>query len=151
VVWPQNHWDGFLRFGLKTDDDGFSRFDLKTDRYNLVIWASKSSRRFLGLCLKIKQATIYRFCHKTNWRTTVWDLRRDLVAYFAWKQVVLGFLNPASRLAEARWRVVHVTPSRRLRRGQVEDGRINATGYVGPCYPCFIVFFILGHMGIVVF
>jgi hypothetical protein len=66
VVWPQNHWDGFLRFGLKTggdsflwfglktDGDGFSRFGLKTGGggfprlglktgcYGLVIWASKS-------------------------------------------------------------------------------------------------------------
>jgi hypothetical protein len=24
VVWPQNHWDGFLRFGLKTGGDDFS-------------------------------------------------------------------------------------------------------------------------------
>jgi hypothetical protein len=24
VVWPQNHWDGFLWFGLKTGGDGFS-------------------------------------------------------------------------------------------------------------------------------
>jgi hypothetical protein len=23
VVWPQNHWDGFLQFGLKTGGDGF--------------------------------------------------------------------------------------------------------------------------------
>jgi hypothetical protein len=23
VVWPQNHWDGFLRFGLKIGGDGF--------------------------------------------------------------------------------------------------------------------------------
>jgi hypothetical protein len=42
VVWPQNHWDsflqfdlktggdGFLQFGLKTSGDGFSRFGLKT-------------------------------------------------------------------------------------------------------------------------
>jgi hypothetical protein len=30
VVWPQNRWDGFLRFGLKTPGDGFSRFGLKT-------------------------------------------------------------------------------------------------------------------------
>jgi hypothetical protein len=30
VVWPQNHWDGFLRIGLKTGGDGFSRFGLKT-------------------------------------------------------------------------------------------------------------------------
>jgi hypothetical protein len=30
VVWSQNHWDGFLCFGLKTNGDDFSRFDLKT-------------------------------------------------------------------------------------------------------------------------
>jgi hypothetical protein len=29
VVWPQNHWDGFLRFDLKTGGDGFLRFGLK--------------------------------------------------------------------------------------------------------------------------
>jgi hypothetical protein len=68
VVWPQNHWNGFLRFGLKTGGDGFlwfslkigcdsfSRFALKTGgfrfpvlglkigSYGLVTWASKSSR-----------------------------------------------------------------------------------------------------------
>jgi hypothetical protein len=43
VIWPQNHWDsflrfdfktggnGFLQFGFKIDGDGFSQFDLKTD------------------------------------------------------------------------------------------------------------------------
>jgi hypothetical protein len=30
VVWPQNHWDIFLQFDLKTGGDGFSRFGLKT-------------------------------------------------------------------------------------------------------------------------
>jgi hypothetical protein len=30
VVWPQNHWDGFLQFGLKTGGDSFLEFDLKT-------------------------------------------------------------------------------------------------------------------------
>jgi hypothetical protein len=29
VVWPQKHWDGFSRFGLKTDGNGFLRFGLK--------------------------------------------------------------------------------------------------------------------------
>jgi hypothetical protein len=54
VVWPQNHWDGFLWFGLKIGGDGFwvepqnqggggfPGLGLKTDSYNLVIWASKS-------------------------------------------------------------------------------------------------------------
>jgi hypothetical protein len=29
MVCPQNHWDGFLRFGFKTGGDGFLQFDLK--------------------------------------------------------------------------------------------------------------------------
>jgi hypothetical protein len=30
VVLPQNHWDGFSWFGLKTGGDSLSRFSLKT-------------------------------------------------------------------------------------------------------------------------
>jgi hypothetical protein len=30
VGWSQNHWDGFLWFGLKTGGEGFLRFSLKT-------------------------------------------------------------------------------------------------------------------------
>jgi hypothetical protein len=52
---------------------------------------------------------------------------------------------------EARQRVVHVAPSRRFRRGQVEDGQVDATGCVEPCYSCFAVLFLLGTRGIIVF
>jgi hypothetical protein len=45
---------------------------------------------------------------------------------------------------------VHMPPLRRLRRSQVEDGRVDVTGCVRPCYPCFAVFFLLGPRGIVV-
>jgi hypothetical protein len=41
VVWPQNHWDGFLQFGIKTGGDGFSRFGLKTGDSGFSVWASK--------------------------------------------------------------------------------------------------------------
>jgi hypothetical protein len=41
VVWPQNHSDGFLQFGLKTGGDGFSWSDLKTGG-EFLGWASKS-------------------------------------------------------------------------------------------------------------
>jgi hypothetical protein len=41
VVWPQNHWDGFLQFDLKIDGDGFSRFGLKTGGSGFMVWASK--------------------------------------------------------------------------------------------------------------
>jgi hypothetical protein len=41
VVWPQNHWDGFLRFGLKIGGNGFSRFYLKTSGSGFPAWTSK--------------------------------------------------------------------------------------------------------------
>jgi hypothetical protein len=48
-------------------------------------------------------------------------------------------------------RVVHVAPSRRLCRRQFEDERVNATGYVGHCHPCFTVFLVLGPRDILIF
>jgi hypothetical protein len=41
--------------------------------------------------------------------------------------------------------------SLRLRRDQVKDRRVDAMGCVRPDYPYFVVFYILGPMGIVVF
>jgi hypothetical protein len=41
--------------------------------------------------------------------------------------------------------------SRRLRREEVEDGRVDTMGYVGPCYPKIVVSSVLGSRGIVVF
>jgi hypothetical protein len=35
-------------------------------------------------------------------------------------------------------------------RRQAEDGQVDATGCVGPCYPCFSVLFLLGHRDVVV-
>jgi hypothetical protein len=79
-----------------------------------------------------------------------WDTHRDLAACFTWKQVWLGFPSLALRLTEARRRVVHVTPSRRLRWSQVEDERVDATGCIGPFYHTFTIFFLLVPRGIVV-
>jgi hypothetical protein len=45
---------------------------------------------------------------------------------------------------------VHVAPSRRLRRRQVENGWVDVTGCVGPYYPTFTVFNVLGSRGIIV-
>jgi hypothetical protein len=70
VVWPQNHWDDFLGFGLKSCDDGFlvepqnqggggyPGLDYKTGSYGLMIYDSKSLQRFLGLGLKTLQASV---------------------------------------------------------------------------------------------
>jgi hypothetical protein len=113
VVWPQNNWDDFLwfdlktggdsffRFGLKTGGFGFSGLGLKTGSYGLMIWASKSPRWFLGLGLKIKQTTVCWLRHKIDGRATAWDTRRNLAACFTWKQVGLEFPSLSSRLAEA--------------------------------------------------
>jgi hypothetical protein len=60
--------DGFLVEPQNQGGGGFSDVGLKTGRYGLVIWASKSPRWFLHLGLKIKQASIYWLCHKTDGR-----------------------------------------------------------------------------------
>jgi hypothetical protein len=88
VVWPQNHWDGFSRFGLKTGGEGFSGFGLKTggfgfpglglktSSHGFVICASKSLGRFLSLGLKMIWATVCRLCHKIDWRIKMaWGTR----------------------------------------------------------------------------
>jgi hypothetical protein len=107
---------GFLVEPQNQSDGGFSGLGIKTDNFGLVIWTSKSPRRFLGLGLKTKQASVCRLRHKIDGGRLLWDTRRDLVACLAWKQVWLGFPSLACRLAEARRRVVHVAPSQRLRR-----------------------------------
>jgi hypothetical protein len=139
LVEPQNQGGGgFLGLGLKNGSSG------------LVIWASKSPRRFLGLGLKTMWASVCRLCHKIDVWRSAWDMRRDLAACFAWKQVWLGFPSLACRLAEARRLVVHVAPSRRLYQRQDEDGRVDATGCVEPYYPTFAIFNVSRPRGIVV-
>jgi hypothetical protein len=160
MVCPQNHWDGFssvcasklvvtvcLDLASKTGvgflvepqnqgGGGFPGLGLKTGSFCLVIWTSKSPRRFLSLGLKIKRALVCRLRHKTDrWR---------------WKQVWLEFFSLTWRLTEVRRQVVHVVPLQSLRRRQVKDGWVDATGYIEPCYPTFTVFNVLGTRSIVV-
>jgi hypothetical protein len=71
LVEPQNQVSG-----------GFSGLGIKTGSSGLVIWASKSSLRFLGLVLKTKLASVCRLRHKTNGGRSAWDMRRDLAACF---------------------------------------------------------------------
>jgi hypothetical protein len=47
--------------------------------------------------------------------------------------------------------MVHVGSSRRLRRVEAEDRRVDAMGYIGLFYPNFVVFIVLGPRGILVF
>ncbi len=57
---------GFLVEPQNQGGGGFSGLGLKTGSSGLVIWASKSPRRFLGLGLKTKWASVYRLRHKTD-------------------------------------------------------------------------------------
>jgi hypothetical protein len=54
VVWPQNHWDDFLRSGFKTSGDGFLCFDLKTAVDGYSDLTSKPVVMVSWLSLKIK-------------------------------------------------------------------------------------------------
>jgi hypothetical protein len=52
---------------VKRDEEhGFPDLSLKVGSYSLMICASKSPCLFIGLCLKIKWATICRLRHKTD-------------------------------------------------------------------------------------
>jgi hypothetical protein len=74
LVEPQNQGGGrFPDLGLKIGSSG------------LVICASKSPRRFLGLGLKTKWASVCWLCHKTDGGRSVRDTRRDLAACLASK------------------------------------------------------------------
>jgi hypothetical protein len=82
---------GFLVEPQNQGGGGFPGFGLKTGSSSLVIWASKSPRRFYGLGLKTKWASVCWLHHKTDGGMSARDTRRDLAACLAWKQVWVGF------------------------------------------------------------
>jgi hypothetical protein len=57
---------GFLVEPQNQGGGGFPGLGLKTGSFGLVIWASKSPRRFLGLGLKTKWASVCRLPHKID-------------------------------------------------------------------------------------
>jgi hypothetical protein len=66
---------GFLVEPQNQGGGGFPGLGLKTDSSGLVIWALKSSRRFLGLGLKTKQTLVCRLRHKTEGGRSARDTR----------------------------------------------------------------------------
>jgi hypothetical protein len=74
---------GFLVEPQNQGGGGFSDLGLKTGSSSLMIWAPKSPRRFLGLDLKTKQASVCRLRHKTDGGRSAWDTHRDLAACLA--------------------------------------------------------------------
>jgi hypothetical protein len=129
---------------LKTKVVGFFGLGLKTGSSDLVICASKSSRRFLSLCLKTKWTTVCQLHHKTNERRLAMGhaLRSSVLLHVEASQTRVSQF--VSKLAEARWRVVHVASSWRSRGVKAEDGCVDVTGCVRPFYPKIVVFIVLG-------
>jgi hypothetical protein len=76
-------------------------------------------------------------------------MRRHSMACFVAKQVGLGFLCFASKLANERRWVVHVTSLWRSRGSEAKDGRFDGVGCdvveVEPNYPSLDVIFLLAH------
>jgi hypothetical protein len=82
---------GFLVEPQNQGGGGFFGLYLKTGISGVVIWASKSPRRFLGLGLKTKCVLVCRLHHKTDEGRSAWDTHQDLAVCFMWKQIWLGF------------------------------------------------------------
>jgi hypothetical protein len=84
VVLPQNHWDGFLWFGLKTGGEGFLRFGLKT-----------GGSGFSRFGLKIGGSGFFRFVPQ-NRQLTFGDFGLKITAMISWfgsqNQVGFGLL-----------------------------------------------------------
>jgi hypothetical protein len=78
---------GFLVEPQNQGGGGFPGSGFKTGSSGLVIWASKSPRRFLGLGLKTKWTSVCRLHHKTERGRSAWDTRRYLAACLTSKQV----------------------------------------------------------------
>jgi hypothetical protein len=66
---------GFLVEPQNQGGGGFPGLSLKISSSGLVIWASKSPRRFLGLGLKIKLASVCRLRHKIDGGRSARDMR----------------------------------------------------------------------------
>jgi hypothetical protein len=47
--------------------------------------------------------------------------------------------------------MMHMASSQMLRRVEAEDGRVDATVCIGPYYPNFVIFIVLGFKDILVF
>jgi hypothetical protein len=66
---------GFLVEPQNEGGGGFPGLGLKTGSSGLVIWASKSPRRFFGLDLKTKRASVCRLRHKIDGGRSARDTR----------------------------------------------------------------------------
>jgi hypothetical protein len=66
---------GFLVEPQNQGGGGFPGLYLKSGSFGLVIWASKSPRRFLDFGIKTKQTLVCWLRHKTDRVRSAWDTR----------------------------------------------------------------------------
>jgi hypothetical protein len=83
VVWPQNHWDGFLRFDLKIGGDGFLRFGLKTSGDGFFQFGLKTGGEFLGCASKPRWQRVFWFGSQ-NCQLWFGDLCLKITATVSW-------------------------------------------------------------------
>jgi hypothetical protein len=122
VVWPQNHWNGFLQFDLKIGGDGFLvelqnqggggffGLDLKTGIYGLVI-----------LGLKII-TTVSWFEHQNQ---TCFDL--SVVPQNRWGEVGVGHVSRSNSLLHVEASLVRVFQSDLKTDGDATTGGARGT------------------------
>jgi hypothetical protein len=100
VVWPQNHWDGFLQFSLKTGGDGFC--GLASKPVATVSWLSFKPRW-------------WRFSQfgPQNWRLRFCDLGHKITVTISWfgPQNHVGF--GLSVAPQNQWMKVDTGPASR--------------------------------------
>jgi hypothetical protein len=102
---------GFLVEPQNQGGGGFPGLDLKTGSSGLVIWASKSPRRFLGLGLKTKQAGFGLSVAPQNRR----------------KEVGAGHVSRSSSLLGVEASLARVSPSNLKTGGGVTTGGARGT------------------------
>jgi hypothetical protein len=128
LVWPQNRWWRVFRFRHQNHRDGFLVWASKPIVLRFVSCASKSTEDEDGVGHASRSSSL-------------------LHVEASQARVFRSGLKTSGGAME----VVHVAPSQRSRKNQVEDGHVDAMGHVGLCYPCFIVFFVFCRRGNLIF
>jgi hypothetical protein len=126
LVEPQNQGgEGFSGLGLKTDSYGFGDLGLKIT--TTVSWFGTQNQA--GFCLSVAPQN---------------RLREVDPGHALKSSSLLDVKVSLARVFQSGLKTDGGATTQRLRRKQAEAGRVDMTGCVGPCYPCFTVFLLLG-------
>jgi hypothetical protein len=126
LVEPQNQGGGgFSGLGLKTDSYGFGDLGLKIT--TTVSWFGTQNQAGFGLSVAPQNR-----------------LREVDLGHALKSSSLLGVKVSLARVFQSGLKTDGGATTQRLRRKQAEAGRVDMTGCVGPCYPCFTVFLLLG-------